>query len=138
MQMMKSVVVIVVLMLATGAAALGVYASTYNYKRDHANQEVVARAYIFYFRAQKKYPTALSDLVGKGYLPERAQFYQERSSFFGGETSYTDSVYAVFAPEGGRVEELKMIARKVIREGKYEWHFDPMINAMVRDEVLKP
>jgi hypothetical protein len=135
MQIMKSIVVIIAVILATGAATLGVYAFTYNYKRDHANQERIAKAYIDYFRVQKSFPTALSDLVGKGYLPERSKFYQDIPSFFNRETSYRQSSYEVFAPEDGKIEDLRMIARKVTRNGKNEWEFNPVVNATMRDEI---
>lgn len=135
MSMMR-IIGILVAVAAVAVLAFSVWmTTTYNYSRDIANQERIAKAYIRYFAEQKEFPLSLDSLISKGYLPERGSFYLEPPTLFGGEVSYSQGCYAVFAPENGKVESLRMIGRKTTHDGKEHWDYLPMINAMVRDEI---
>jgi hypothetical protein len=135
MQMTKILLILTGLIVVAGAAVAAWASATYNYDRDHANQERIAKAYIAYFKQEKQFAPSLEALVTRGFLPPKGRFYKEPPRLLGGEISYKDSSYEVFEPKDGKVEDLRMIARKILREGKEQLEFEPMTNAMVRDEI---
>jgi hypothetical protein len=112
-------------------------ADQYNYKRDYANQEIIAKAYIKFVKDRRVFPQSLEVLVSGGYLPENGCFYQPVPRRGCEDDSYRDSSYEVFVPEAGEIESLRMIARRVKQNGRDAWEFEPMINALIRDEIRK-
>ena len=70
----------------------------------------------------------MADLVNTGYLPEEAYYYKEPPGPFRHVVNFKEGSYVVFTAQTNSVEDLKVIGRRVIKDGKEEIVFDPVIN----------
>lgn len=111
--------------------------NSYWWDRDQWNHEKIAKAYISFYAARTNFPSSLGDLVKSGYLPEKAEWYKEPLGFFAHPVSFQESSYVVKPPESGDVRNLKMIGRRMERNGKEETDFNSPENAIVRDSIIQ-
>jgi hypothetical protein len=132
--MKRAILAVSVLALAFGFILLRVwYCCVYDWDRDVANQERIGRAYVCYYAERHEFAASLSNLVSAGYLPEKASYYQEPPGFWNLKEDSKSTCYAVFAPLGTDIQQLRFIGRKT-SDGA--WVFEPTPNAIVRDDIL--
>jgi len=128
------IVSLVASLLAVPSGCVG--NGVYNYKRDIANQQIIADAYVKFYVTHHEFPASLAALVSAGYLPSNARFYRDVTAwFFQPAVDYRDGSYEVFPPADGDVASLKMLGRRRTFDGRTEWEFNPTVNASIRDGV---
>ena len=70
--LLYSVLIFIGLVTAFIAGLMAWNGTTYNFKRDWANQEKIIEAYAAFYKKTGHPPASLQELVLKGYLPKKA------------------------------------------------------------------
>jgi hypothetical protein len=141
MMKMKQTTTLIAAVITIGVVILGGWycylSNVYVWDRDVANQKRIGEAYVRFYLDTKKFPSSLTELVQTGYLPQKAFFYLEPPGGFSRSVDVQNSCYVVGPPPSGDFENLTMIGRRETEGGNSNVIYEPTMNAMVRDEIIK-